>query len=343
MQLSKIKELYPFALIAVFIGMLLIPLRTLALDPHSIEDSFYLRSRLINLDANLCLAIGDRVFPKAIVADDGWLVFTGESDLEDYQKTRSFTEEELQQFQQNLDALSNSFAERGIKLLVIVPPNKNTIYPERVPKEIPVIGTEGMFDQVVNYLQNHGQTQIIDLRQELIAAKAQHQVYYAIDTHWNGYGVYMAYSALMTEVNKIYPQVAARPVSDFKLTIGDPETLDLSNVMGVTILHESKINYVPQYDLRANYKSINLGSRQLMFSHVDDPDLPNLVLYYDSFFFNVIPLLGEHFNNGVYVQNFSGGGLWNFSWVDEQNPDIVIIEFSERYLDALPRFIDPNR
>src|SRR6187431_3052477 len=100
------KDRYPLLLIAVFLGMLLVPLRTLALDPTAIEESFYGRGYLINLTANLRLKIGDRVFPKVIVGDDGWLIFTGEGDIQDYQKAEAFTEEELAIFQADLDAHS---------------------------------------------------------------------------------------------------------------------------------------------------------------------------------------------------------------------------------------------
>jgi hypothetical protein len=113
--------------------------------------------------------------------------------------------------------------------------------------------------------------------------------------------------------------------------------------MGTTLLPESKIQFVHQFDLHTSYKNVNLGQRKLMFSYNPDASLPNIVMYYDSFFFSVIPLLGEHFHNGYYIQNYSGGGLWNLSWVDEQHPDVVIIEFAERYLDDLPHFIDPNK
>jgi len=334
---------YSIALIVVFIGILLIPLRTLALDPNAIESSFYTRGRLITMVADLRYSLGDRIFPSAIVGNNGWLVFTAEGDIEDYQRVNLFTEEELAQFQKNLDALSAEYAERGITLLVIVPPNKNSIYPERVPSRIPVLGSETKLNQVVTYLQTHGQMQVVDLRPALIAAKSEHQVYYATDTHWNDYGVYIAYSVLMTELNKVYPNLTAHPIPDFKIVERRPEQLDLSNNMGITLLPESKIQFVHQFDLHTNYKSINLGQRKLMFSYNPDVSLPNLVMYYDSFFFSVIPMLGEHFHKGYYIQNYTGGGLWNLSWVDEQDPDVVIIEFSERYLDDLPRFIDPNK
>ncbi len=343
MLISKLKELYPIAFIVGFLGMLLIPLRTLALDPYAIEENFYPRARLIAWTSNLRLLIGDRVFPKAIAGDDGWLVYTAEGDMEDYQRSALFTREELAQFQQNLDALSARYAERGITLLVIVPPNKNTIYPERVPPQIPVIGKRTRLDQAVSYLQAHGNQQIIDLRPALKAARAEREIYYATDTHWNDYGAYIAYSALMNEAGKIHPRVAAHPQTDFKVMTREPDLLDLSKVMGATLLRESQIQFAPQFDLRANYKTVELGGRRLTFSHIPDSDLPDVVLYYDSFFFSVIPLLGEHFHRGVYIQNYTGGGLWNLSWVDEREPDVAIIEFAERYLEDLPRFIEPGR
>ena len=337
------KDRYPFAFIVIFLGMLLIPLRTMAFDPIAIEESFYTRGRLINLTANLRYKLGDRVFPKVVVGENGWLIFTAEGDIQDYQKAESFTEEELATFQKDLDALSANYAERGITLLMVVVPNKNTIYPERVPSQIAVLGSESRLEQVTSYLQGHGQSQILDLRPALRAAKAEHEIYYATDTHWNGYGSYLAYSASMHELQKTFPNLAPRPVSDFKIVEREPETMDLAGNIGTTLLPESKIQFVPQYDQHTSYKTVNLGGRRLMFSYNADGSLPDLVMYYDSFFFTVNPLLGEHFHQGVFVQNYSGGGLWNLSWVDERQPDVVIIEFNERYLEDLPTFISPNR
>ncbi len=343
MKDSKMKERYSLAFVVIFLGMLLIPLRTLALDPNAIEESFYPRGRLIALVSNLRLALGDRVFPKVVVGDDDWLVYTAEGDIEDYQKVELFSDDELANFQKNLDALSDSYAQRGIKLLIVVSPNKNTIYPERVPNQIPVFGTTSKLDQAVNYLRANGKTQIVDLRPALLAAKAERQVYYATDTHWNDYGAYIAYSAIMGELNKTNPSLSAHPASDFQPVSRDPGILDLASVMGTTTLLESKIQFAPLFDLSSSYKSVNLGGRKLMFSYNRDANLPDLVLYYDSFFFSVIPMLGEHFHNGLYVQNYTGSGLWNLSWVNEREPDVVIIEFAERYLGDLLRFVDPNQ
>lgn len=331
------RDHYSKIMIAIFLGILLIPLRTLALDLHAIEESFYPRTRLIAWTSNLRLTIGDRVFPKAIAGDNGWLVYTAEGDINDYQKVGLFSEEELAQFQHNLDALSGAYAERGIDLIVVIVPNKNTIYPERVP-DLPVLGDESRLDQVTAYLREHGSEQLVDLRPALLAAKAEREMYYATDTHWNDYGAYIAYAALLDEAG-----ITPRPATDFDVVTRDPALLDLSENIGATILPESKTQFAPRFDLRASFKNLNLGGRRLMLSYLPGTSLPDVVLYYDSFFFNVIPMLGEHFNHGLYVQNYTGGGLWNLSWVDEREPDVVIIEFAERYLHDLPDFINPER
>ena len=334
---------YPKLFIAIFLGILLLPLRTLALDPYAIEDSFYPRARLDTWTSNLRLLIGDRVYPKVLVGDNGWLVYTAEGDLDLYEKNTLFTEEQLAQFQINLDALSTNYAERGITLVVVIAPSKNTIYPERVPAQIPQFGGESKLDQVVEYLSAHGETRILDLRPALLQAKTEREIYLATDTHWNDYGAYLTYSLLMERVSETHPNLSPRPLSDFAEQMLEPEPLDLANVIGVTSLTESKLRLAPKFDLATSYKTVNLGGRKLLFSYNPDATLPNLIIYHDSYFFNVNPMLGEHFHRGIFIQNFSGGGLWNLSWVDEQQPDVVIIEFAERYLDDLVKFIDPNR
>ncbi|HVN14525.1 MAG TPA: hypothetical protein VMT73_02205 [Anaerolineales bacterium] len=336
-------RIYTLIFIAVFIGLLLVPLRTLALDPNTIGDTFYMHDRLIAWTQNLRVLIGDRVFPKVIVGSHGWLVYTAENDIEDYQKADPFTEQQMAHIQQSLDALSANYAKRGITLLVVVPPNKNTIYPENVPAQVPIIGKVSKFDQLINYLHQHGKTQILDLRPALLAAKNQEQIYYSTDTHWNDYGAFIAYQQVMAVLQKTYPNLVARPQSDFKVVKREPDYMDLSVNIGTTLLPESKVQFVPEFDTHTTYKNVTIGGRKIMFSYNPDSSLPKVIIYHDSFFFRVIPLLGEHFSNGLYIQNYLGGGLWSLSWVDEQKPNVVIIEFAERYLQDLPLLIAPEK
>jgi hypothetical protein len=333
---------YSYLFIAVFIGLLLLPLRTLALDPATIGDRFYGREQLIALAANLRVLIGDRVFPKVIVGDNGWLVYTAESDLKDYQKADAFTPAQLARIQESLDALSSRYAKRGITLLVVIAPNKNTIYPDRVPALVPVIGTQTKLDQLTSYLQEHGKTQLLDLRPALMAARTEREIYYATDTHWNDYGAYIAYSEVLSSLKKRFPDLGPRPRSDFRVVREAPELFDLAKNTGGLWIPESKVRFVPRFETHTSYTNVDIGGRKLMFFSNPNQSLPKLVLYHDSFFFRVIPLLGEHFSSGLFVENYIAGGLWSLSWVDELKPDVVIIEFCERYLENLPMLIAPE-
>lgn len=333
---------YQLFFIIAFIAILLIPLRTLQLDPDNVEEGFYGRSAMIERVTDLRVTLGDRVFPKVLVGDNGWLVFTAENDIEGYQHADTFTEEELARIQESLDSLTAKYAEQEIVLLVVVPPNKNTIYPENVPAAIPVLGNESALTQLVDYLQEHGAAQILDLRPALLAAKEQRQIYYATDTHWNDYGAFIAYQEIMSALSQSYPALKAHSEAEFEVAIREPEALDLAENIGTTLLLESKIQFQPLFDSDTNYKTVNVGGRRIQYSSNPDPSLPTAIVYHDSFFFRVIPFLGEHFSSGMFIQNYMGGGLWNLSWVDEQRPDIVIIEFTERTIHDLPLLIDPD-
>ncbi|MBN1303395.1 MAG: hypothetical protein JXA13_03095 [Anaerolineales bacterium] len=339
MQKNFQTGIYPLLFITAFFGLLVLPLRTLQLSPQALEGNFFGREPLIKAVSDFRILIGDRVFAKVVVGKNNWLVFTAEHSASDYQNTIPFTEDELVEIQQSLDALNTSYTEQGIRLLVVIIPNKNTIYPEYVPDEIPVLGKESRLDQLMNYMEANGATAILDLRPTLLEAKPDHQLYYATDTHWNGYGVYLGYREIAGSLSETYPQIVVHPLSDFEIVYTEPGTLDMARNIGTSLLDESQVKLAPQFDTRAVYKTIELSERKLMFSSVPDPELPRAVVYYDSFFNPVIPLLGESFSRAVYIQNFTGGGLWSLSWVDEEQPDIVIIEFSERYLDSLPKLL----
>ena len=333
---------YQTLFITAFLVVLLIPLRALALDPHGIEENFYGRAQLLSFFADLRIRIGDRVFPKVVVGDNGWLVYTAENDIEGYQRADAFPDSELARIQQSLDRLTAQYAAQGTTLLVVVPPNKNTIYPERVPSAIPIVGAESSLDQLIGYLRAHGRAQILDLRPALRALKTEREIYYATDTHWNDYGAFAAYQEIMVALSPHVPALVAHTPADFEVLQRAPESLDLSENIATSLFPEQRVQFTPRFNSGTSYKTVTVGGRRIQFSHNPDAGLPTAIVYHDSFFFRVIPFLGEHFSEGIYIQNYMGGGLWSLSWVDEQRPDIVIIEFSERYIHDLPLLIDPQ-
>jgi len=331
---------YPRIFIAIVIGLLFLP----AVKSYGkvSERSFWRRDDLVAVYANVRLFVfKDRVFENVLVGQNRWLIYTSEGSMDDYQKSRSFSEERLAAIQGSLDALNDRLKAQGIVLLVVIPPDKNTIYPELVPPEIPVIGKESRLDQFMAYMKVHGETQVIDFRAILLEARSQHLICYPYDSHWNEYGAFIAYQEIMFALNKEFPQIIPHPISDFRMITGGDAGLDLALNIGTTRLAADRVELEPLFDSQTTYEVTRLGRRRLTVSSNPDPTLPTAVIYHDSFFFRLIPLVGEHFSRAVYVPHFSSGDIWNLSWIDQEKPDVVILEFAERYLDAITELVGP--
>jgi hypothetical protein len=61
----------------------------------------------------------------------------------------------------------------------------------------------------------------------------------------------------------------------------------------------------------------------------DDPRLPTLVMYGDSFIANLWPFLAPHFRRAVFVLVWRGGAptdRFPTHWIDEEKPDVVVYE-----------------
>ncbi len=212
MKNTSIPSWYSWLFVLVFFSILVVPLRDLNFNPNQIDEGFYGRARLILARANFRVWIGDHVFPKAVVGKDGWLFYTAEKNADDYQNVIPFSTDELARIQQNLDAVAEEYEKKGITFLIAIPPSKHSIYPEYMPDEIPVLGSESRLDQLISYLVLNGNTQLMDLRPLFLKEKKEKQIYYATDTHWNEYGAFLAYQEITKELSLTYPTIQPYPL-----------------------------------------------------------------------------------------------------------------------------------
>lgn len=132
---------------------------------------------------------------KVVIGSDGWLYLGDE-----YERTLTVTRRAAGPDDEAVGkALGASLAEmeawlhgKGVKLFrVMVGPNKNSIYPEYMPRWVRHHGpgaTDGMLDGARSGV-------IMDLRPALHAAKGSYgtPLYYKTDTHWNPIGASTAF------------------------------------------------------------------------------------------------------------------------------------------------------
>jgi hypothetical protein len=154
---------YPIIFCTVFFGSCLVPLFR---SPNllRLDTEIWQRAEALRLHAMTRFYLGDQVISDAIVSKDNWLVFANNFSTMNYQNVWPLTENELEKIHLDLMAFDEYLANNGIKLIVLIAPDKNTIYPEHMPMEIPVLGEQTRLDQLLEYNASRGGIRIIVLR-----------------------------------------------------------------------------------------------------------------------------------------------------------------------------------
>jgi len=328
------KRIYSLIFALAFWGILIAPILKPEVRINTFEKDFLGHEKLIENFNTLRLMVGDRVFPNVIVGKDGWLFFTGNSSIDDYQHTNLYRDSQLAKYQKEFDRLYGRLQQKGIMLVVVIAPNKSSIYPEYMPDQITQIGKTSRLDQFVDYMGKYGKTPIIDFRPDLIAASKTEQVYYKTNTHWNPSGGYIAYTKIMSVLSQRYPQLMPHPLTDYEAVHMGLVTQDIPGILGLPNLKEDYWTLQPKFETGTNFRKVPLSDGNIVrFSWNQNQNLPSALIYHDSFLDEVIPFLEPHFRQTTSIFRTGVPGIWSINWVDQAHPDIVIIEFVERYMN----------
>jgi hypothetical protein len=327
---------YHTLFVAVFILYLLLPLQGFPGNFSDFPKLFWGYDTLIRGYAAARFSlIKDQIFGDTLARPGPWLVYTGETSLDDYQNAQPFTAAELARIQQNLDGLDARLKAKGIHFLVMIVPGKNAIYPEYVPPQIPVIGSESRTDQVLAYQKQHGQAAILDLRPALRAARQQRQIYYATDTHWNQYGILAGYTEILRALQKDFPDLQPHTLDDFQPVPQGLGSGDLSKEWIQGFAQEERIRLEPRFERQVKQIPLTQGTAlvpgRMVATYNPDSSLPRAVIFHDSFFNEMIPFLSDHFSWAVYHWAFKV----DETFVAGEKADIVIFEVTDRYLSRL--------
>lgn len=106
-------------------------------------------------------------------------------------------------------ARQDFFARHGIKYLVLIAPEKGTIYPELLPRGWKRQSTPGRLEQLQTAFLKE-QIECVDARQILLRAKNMRpcrQLYFSNDSHWNSYGAYLVAQQLFTQLHKQFKSI----------------------------------------------------------------------------------------------------------------------------------------
>lgn len=294
-------------------------------------ESFYndrFRKREICINKNILIKsfINQRMENDiAMTGKHGWVFYKGDNSIANYQNKVLFSDFELLKIKHNLEVLNRWCNKNGIKLIVIIPPDKNRIYGEYYPKNIRKVNPKSRVELLREFLDENSNIKIIYPIEQMYERKKMDEepLYYHTDTHWTQTGSYIAYNEIFKQIIQMYPYVQQ---PDYKKLHTERKTYSGDCVINPK-KKESGFSYLFYDEPVGNY---NITKYNLKIGVVGD-----------SFSNDLLNWLNRSFNTQKYQYNETVELYNKFSmkmWegrILSYNPDVLIIEFVERYADKL--------
>lgn len=314
-----------------------------------LEKTFGFRKNLVRLENILDYLVLDSSthFQSVIKGKGDWLFLAMENNdlnvIEDYRSGRLFTPAELDWWTSVFKSRRDWLAEQGIRYLVVVAPNKHSVYPEFLPEAYTRINAASRTDQLVTALAA-ADVPVLDLRPVMAEAKKSTLAYYHTDTHWTSHGAHAGYAAIMKRLGAWFPRFHSEVREDFDVVLEPGLNGGLASMLALgNLFPEERVVFFPKTPRRAVEsptppKSGNFQPTVVM--QTNDPALPDAVVIRDSFAQELVPFLSEHFNRVTYLWPYptSARAIRNFDkeTIGREKPAVVIEEFVERYFTGLP-------
>lgn len=282
------------------------------------EDHFAFRPWLVMADS----VVQSKVFgvsnmDTVCVGKEGWLYYT--STIPDYLGTEVLSDAGLHNAVRNIDITRRIVEDKGAAFLLVIPPNKNTIYGEQMPYYDSCVVNETsnlellekeLSDTEISYVNLRD---IFDVEKEILYMKR--------DSHWNGKGAVLAYNAIMDSMLLDHDTYETVPVVRKKDAYGD------LNKMIYPISYESEWDYYYQKENEFAYVSDTESVEDAWIETVNDNGNNSLLMFRDSFGNTLLPLMADVFEH-AYFSKAVPYGLGKY--MEQYNPEYVVIEKVER-------------
>ncbi len=304
-------------------------------------DHISIRNRMIRLynQLNIFVFRSSPVSIKAIVGQNGWYFMSGQ-EIRTYTGTELFTEEELAEFKNELFRRKKIIEENGAQFLFAIAPNKSNIYPEFMPQHIVKANDEGYGKQLLHYLQKNN-FPVIDLYTPLVNAKAERELYFKTDNHWNNYGAFVASNVILKQFEKIDPNVKALDLSEYKIKTVSEKPGNIAKMFSI----ENEItetNYIPTREkgfvsrqIKTNKYKATEGfaykNEYEFTSEINNDSLPVVLFIRDSFGEKPFPYIAEQCKKCVCIFDGWQYGL-NLEIIKAEKPNIVLLMVIESNL-----------
>lgn len=299
------------------------------------NDAMPYRNQLIRLNNTLqYFLFRQQDINGVAIGRDGWLFYCSEEAGNPVNQSLGcwhFSEEELKNMAESMQRTKDTLAERGIEFVLFIPPNKETIYMEKLPSYYEQQDEYTATDQLVDYLGEHTDVTVVYPKAELLEYKEKHpdeQLYLKLDSHWNNLGAYIGAKSLAAALGIDMPEAESLGITKVQKTSGD-----LAVVMNAAVT-DVDIDYELSGITELTSEKIKDDEQSEMVFMTAGADKRRLFVARDSYSIALAPIIATQFESSVFVHHT----LFSQDKIFASDADIYVLEIVERNEYQLPLY-----
>lgn len=270
--------------------------------------------------------------------------------INDYTGKSVMSETRLNKMVKMMNDRDSWAKDNGIKLYLVIAPNKSSVYPEYVPDKVKAADKTNA-DIVIERLAAESTVEVIDLRQALINAKSEYgdTMFYKYDTHWNNNGGFVGYTEIMRRINEDVAGAYTLKKSDYTITEHETYMKDMAYYLGYYSTYQ---DFGPVYTLTsgmtANIAGKGEADRHGQFrfcaswkdgysdavkyvryvNHYNE-GAPSVYMYRDSFSVGMLHYIKDSFHKSTFDWSYE----FNKDELLQSGANVVIMEVVEKQLE----------
>lgn len=258
-----------------------------------------------------------------------WLFYNGDNSVGYYQGTNILSNAEMAGWRNTFESLKKVCDAKGIRLAIVVGPNKEQVYPEYMPY-FQVATQEKRQDVFLKYMQANSSVNYIYPLSQMNTAKILYDVYYKQDTHWNAIGGFVAAMEVYRTLGMETTSILDIGVTEIQHSGGD-----LVAIMGAP--SASYTNYGVSYksEISANVEFLpgsTVGATELRRYTSNSPNGAKLVVLGDSFRHAMSDYFAKDFAKATIAhRNDFGNAAVQSALKELSSGDVLVLVAVERY------------
>lgn len=319
-----------------------------------VDDHFGLRMKMIRASAWMRRKLNKNsgMMDTVVRGRNDWLYYASNKRTDTLQQHRGvyqISAAQLAEAARRLEAWRLHIEDRGTKFLLVVAPNKVTLYPEHLPEHLATPVGRSMNEVIVDYLKANTGLEILTLGDGMKEAKekSEYPLFLRTDTHWNRLGGFAAYRSLAATLGAHFPGIRPRDLPDYDIVPEDVPGGDLARILTTAeIERDREFTFTPRFP--ATSEAVSTDPRKWGGLHriVNDglPRAPKGLFFHDSFFFAMEEFVAASLRETVSVWAFrpdEDAYFLDAAVIDAERPNFVVFEILERYLYSLPELPPP--